>query len=365
MSTRILNALLWMAAAAALTLAAWSGARSFSNPAPSGSIESAVLDQAARLAKGATPYAEPLRNTASAPLPGYSLVLSLLVSGLGAETWVPRALALFALLTLAGLVAWVVWLESQSLTLGLASAALLLAGCGLLADPFGGSGPEALMLIFAIAGGFCVRDVPGALGASFGALLFSAAAFTHPQGIGFALGALLYLAIESRRRLAAYVPALAVCLGGGYVFLSYWFGPWFNYHAWDVPVNSLVFAPSRLMSYAGAQLLGTLGLCCFAALFSFALPVRPWRGQAGIWMCLLMAAVLGGLLASQSGAAPPGLPLSTVRMFAIVGPVALRHITRHLSAWPDSSRVGGQRVLVVALALQFIVLAEQLARPLS
>ena len=32
---------------------------------------------------------------------------------------------------------------------------------------------------------------------------------------------------------------MALFLGGGYVALSHYLGPWFNYYAWDLPVRSL------------------------------------------------------------------------------------------------------------------------------
>jgi hypothetical protein len=361
MSIRVLHIVLWLSTLLAMASATFVAVRSFSAPEPYTVTELTVLDQAARLARHEAPYVEPAAKGQPALLPGFTVVVSMLVTAVGAQPWLPRAVALVSILVLGCLIAFIVRSETRSTTLGVAGAGLMVAAFGTLAGPPGSVGPEALMLIFMIAGCLALRDVPGALGAVFGAVMFSAAALTHPQGAAFAWGAFFFVVLERRQRALPFTLGMAVFGGGTYVLLSYGLGPWFNFNAWDLPIQSLTFGPARLLSFIGGQVLGTLGLLTLAALLSFALPSRPWKGTSGLWMCMAIAAVGGGALAIQNATPDTLVTLSTIVTLAMVGPIALQGLTRHLSAWPDSSRLGGQRVMLIVLTLQFVTIAARLS----
>jgi len=138
-------------------------------------------------------------------------------------------------------------------------------------------------------------------------------------------------------------------------------GPWFNYSAWDALVQSLSFNPGGLVRYAGDELMGRMGVLTMAVVLSFALPTQPWLGPGGMWICLSVATVGAGLVTTQSAFAGPQLLVPSVVALALVGPVAMQRITRHLSAWPGSTRVAGDGVVLAGLSLQFLMFLSKLS----
>ena len=149
---------------------------------------------------------------------------------------------------------------------------------------------------------------------------------------------------------------VAVFFAGGYVLLSRFLGPWFNYYVWDVPLHSLRFDGPALLHFLGTQLLGTLGVMTIMSVLSIALPTRPWRGAGGLWPCIGVAAVAAALLATQSTAPDPQSAAICVAALALVGPISTHRVTQHLSTWPDSSRMTGDAVILLTLVLQFVAL---------
>jgi hypothetical protein len=126
-------------------------------------------------------------------------------------------------------------------------------------------------------------------------------------------------------------------------------------------VLSLRFNPGELVRYAGDQLLGRLGVLTMAAVLSFALPAAPWLGPAGMWACMAFATVGAGLVATQSAFIGPQSLVASIVILAIIGPVSMQRITRHLSAWPGSSRLGGEGVVLAGLSLQFFMFFSRLS----
>jgi hypothetical protein len=167
--------------------------------------------------------------------------------------------------------------------------------------------------------------------------------------------------LEDRKSLLAFTLALAAFLGGGHVGLSFGLGPWFNFHAWDAALAALRFEPLGLLRFLGTQLLGTLGVLILATVLSFALPRGPWRGFAGVWTWMGLAAIAAGLFDTQSALIQTQALRSAVVALAILGPISIQRVTHHLSAWPGSTRLGGQNVVLTALALQFVMILAQVA----
>ena len=91
------------------------------------------------------------------------------------------------------------------------------------------------------------------------------------------------------------------------------------------------------------------------------LPVAPWLGPAGMWVCMAFATACAGLFATQSAFAGPQYLVPSVVILAIIGPVSMQRITRHLSAWPGSSRLGGDGVVLAGLSLQFFMFFSRLS----
>jgi hypothetical protein len=74
------------------------------------------------------------------------------------------------------------------------------------------------------------------------------------------------------------------------------------------------------------------------------------------------AALCTGLVAASNPAAGPAGAIPTLLAFALLGPIAIHRVTRHLSAWPGSSLAAGAGVGLTAILLQFVVLSYD-ARP--
>jgi hypothetical protein len=285
---------------------------------------------------------------------------AMLVETWGHHAWVIRLLALGALLGVAGIVATIVRIETASATLALASAGLVLTGLVAVGGQPGAAGPESLMLALVLAAFLSLRTIPGARGAALAALLVSAACLTQHQAIGFAVAALVYLALEGRLRLSVFVLGMALFGGGAYVLLSHLLGPWFNFYAWDVPVRSVSFAPVRMLEHLGGHVVGTLGTLTLATVVSLALPAHDWRR---LWLSMSAAALTVGLIASQTSSGVPLAAVATATALALIGPIAMKHVTGHLSAWPGSKRMGGESVMLAALALQFVALFARISPP--
>lgn len=356
MMDRVLRALLWTAAVVAAGGYVYLAGLRLAEPAPIDSVEAGIMEQASRLANGEAAYTEPAPQTPPLPLPVLPVLLWPLVKILDFACWEPRALTLLATFGAAFLVMKIVAVETKSLTIGVASAGMMLAGCAIVTPHPAAASPEPFMILFALAGFHALRYGEGVRGALIAAFLFATACFAQQLGIWLAAGALATLAYDDRRRLITFLVAFVVLFGGGYELLSLQLGPWFNYHAWDAMVSTMQPDLFSLLHYVGTDLLGLLGVLAMMTVLSFALPGAPWRGPGGMWMCMGIAMFVGGALATQSPVSAASAVLPSVATLAVIGPISMKRVTHHLSAWPGSSRLGGQGVVLAALTLQFVAL---------
>ncbi len=356
MIARILRVILWLASALAILGFALLCARGMDSAQAFDPTERGLMELATQLVRHGPLYAPPSIAHPPALLPGFPLVAAVLVDVLGPHLVWLRGISLLAILALAVLAMAIVHEETDNRMLAVAGASMMLVGYGVLAGNPAAARPEPLMLLLALGGALALRSMPGAVGGLIAALMLSAACFTHPQAVWFAVAAFVYLTREDRGRLVPYTLGMALFFGGGYVLLSHLLGPWFNYYAWDLPVRSLRFDGPGLMHFVSGRLLGTLGVLTVMTVLSFALPTRPWRGPGGVWTCLALAAIPAGLLATQSVTPEPQGLAICVTALALVGPIAMHRVSQHLSAWPDSSRTAGEGTVLVALALQFVAL---------
>jgi hypothetical protein len=365
MFTQIMRALIWMTSAAAAILFTLVVIQRLAHPAAPSPLEGALLDYAQRVIEHRPLYVEPASPAPPPLMPGYPVLLSLLDRVFGVRLDVLRVLSVLATVLAAVAVAAIVRAETLSSTFSVASAGLVLAGCALIAGQPDLARPEMLMLVLVLSGYAALRFTSGALGAMLGALLLTTACTIHPFAVWFTVGALCFVGIDDRRRLLVMLVALAVLAGGGFVALSFYLGPWFNFFAVDLPLHSLHFEPTTLLQFLGSQMLGQLGVLAVGAVLTFALPAPPWRGNRGLWMFMGIAMLASGLAATQGGGADPALLVPGVVVLALLGPMSLERLTRYLAAWPGSNRVEGQGVALVALALQFIILATAVPAALA
>ena len=353
---RLLRFVLWsttaVAAAAFLALAA----HALSEPVTHDPLEATILERATRVAEDRPLFTDAGAEPATALMPGLPLVVSVFVRLFDARLWEPRVVSLLSIAAAALLVAIVVTIETKSATLGAAGATVLLMGQGLIAGAPAVARPESLAFLLALLGLCTIRYAPGIWGALLATFPVTAACFTHPHALWFAAAGLVHLAVHDRRRFFAHALGLVALLGGTHVLLWLTVGPWYNYEAWDVFLQALHFAPVPLLTYVGTQLLGPLGVFTLATVLAFTLPVRPWRGAVGLWTWLGFAALGAGIAATQSGAEMEDALRPAAFALALLGPISIQRVTQHLSAWPGSSRMAGQRVMLTALVLQFLTL---------
>ena len=355
MITRTARILLWIASIAAIGGFLVLATLRLRSTHPAGAAELAVLDHAQRILRGEVLYGPPTHSFEIPLLPGMPLVVSWLVALFGAGLWVPRLVTLASAFTVAALALVVVRAETRSGILGTVSAGLLLAGISVVTLREGSATPEPLALALGLAGLTMLRFLSGISGVLGAAVLLSAASFVHPLAAAFFVAAAMSLA-EHRRHLLVFLATSAVLCGGGYVLLSARLGPWFNFNAWDAPLAALRFRPIVLLHAVGDEILGRLGVLTISALLAFALPVRPWRGPAGLWTWCAATLVTLALLSTQSVRVSPQDLAPALVALAILGPISAQRVTQHLAAWPGSNRFGGQGVVLVALMLQFVML---------
>lgn len=355
MLQRLLRIFLFAATAFAVAGFSYVALRLMADPRPIDPAEVQVLAGAQRLASGGALYDGSQLPSDRPLLPGYPFAVSLLMRKLGPDLWLPRLLAMASTLMVAMLVLVVVRIETASWTLAAAAVGIALMGLGLLAGFPGAALPESLMLMLAMMAFVVLRFTTGWIAAIPAALLLAAAAFVDHQALWFLAAALLACGPEGRGRFFAVLITSAVAIGVGYAALSQTLGPWFNFAATDGPLGALRVSILGALDFVGDQLLGKLGVPTLAAVLSFAMPTEPWRGKSGLWMWMGLAGLASGLVSTQSRLASPEALMPVVVALALLGPISMQRITRHLSSWPGSSRLGGQGVVFAALALQFVV----------
>jgi len=360
MLNRTLRDLLWLGSFLAVAGYLFVAIRRIAHPLGPDPLEALILEHATRFAHLEPLYLDP--NPASpALMPGYPMAVSLFVSIFGPQLWELRVISLIAAFVTAGLAAMIVRLETLNWTVAVSSCAFVLAGYGLLVGQPEVARPEIVMMALAIGGFFALRTLRGIPGAIAAAFFLTAAGMVHAQAVWFVAAAMFYLAYEERPRLIAFMSAAIVLGGGAYLALSAFLGPWFNYNAWDGVVQSLKFNPGELVRYAGDQLLGKLGILTMAAVLSCSLPTAPWLGPGGMWWSMGFATVGAGLIATQSSFAGPQVLVPIVVLLALLGPISMQRITRHLAAWPGSTRLGGEGVVLAGLSLQFFLFFSRLS----
>ena len=361
MLNRTLRDLLWLGSLLAVAGFIFIVVRRIAHPLAPDPLEALILEHATRFANLEPLYFEPATASTPGLMPGYPIAVSLLIHLFGPQLWEPRVISLVAALATAGLAAMIVRLETLNWTIAVSSAGFVLAGYGLLVGQPWVARPEFLMMALSLGAFVALRTMRGMTGAVAAAVLLTAAWMVHAQAAWYVAAALFYLAYQERPRLIAFLACVMLLGGGGYLALSLFLGPWFNFNAWDAVVESLKFNPGELVRYAGDQLLGRLGVLTMAAVLSCSLPVAPWLGPGGMWMSMGIATVGAGLIATQSAFAGPQSLVPIVALLALLGPISMQRITRHLAAWPGSTRLGGEGVVLAGLSLQFFMFFSRLS----
>ncbi len=314
-------------------------------------IEQTALDLASRHARGLPMYGDSLESAIM--LPGYPLAIATVAEPLKPTLVHVRMLALFASLVGAALVALIVHMQTGSWALAIAAGSFALLAQGLIATPAGVARPQSLMVACALLGLATLRWLSGLWGAVLGGAMFAAAIFVEPAAAWLAAGAAWSLDLGRNQRAATFVITAGVLVAAGYVALSRWLGPWFNYSAFDVPLALIQIDGFRPWRALADPILRTFSVWTIAALLSFSMTTEPWVGRGGLWMCAGIASVVGAAAATQSRAFGPEALLPAIALLSVLGPIMAQRITRHLAAWRNPDEVGGEAVACAATLLQF------------
>jgi hypothetical protein len=322
-------------------------------------IEGVMMDQVVRVAHGLPLYAAPsIDYVPVAYMPLLTWLSALLARTFGPAFWEPRLLSLLASLATTAVCFVAVHLETRRAPLAAAAAGLFLMGYHL-----GGGGhydiarPDAVMIALGLLAILVLRTTTGARGAVAAGLLVTAAFLAKQHAVWFAVGGGLHLLVNDRRRALPFAATVLVGCGGGYLLLMRVLGPWFAFYTWDVPAHWSHLNFGRITNYLRLGLFGLIGPMTTFAVLSFALPERPWRGRAGIWLWTGLAALGTGLMATLDPNAWRHVFMPTMAAFSILGPISLQRIGERIGAKPTGTR-GTSVVLVLVLALQVVALSS-------
>lgn len=357
-----IRALVWFSFAAALGAFTALFAAHIPHPGPATPIEASIVEQATRLTSGLTPYSDG-GATSAALGPALPAVGAIGLALFGAPLWTTRILTLASILAGAFWLAVILRRETSSWTYGIAGAGLLLAGYGLFGGTLGAARPEPFMWLLLLAASDALLRGHGAHGAVNAGVFASLAALTHGAALPVVALALVHLAGRQRLHALAFAGMFAFCYGGAHVLLSLRAGPWYNFAGYDATLIALHARPLSLLRYLGQTLLGPLNVLALATLMALTLPVKPWQGQGGTWSCVAGGLLLAAFVLTQVSGADTAVAILSVMALALAGPLSMQRVTRHLAAWPGSTRLGGQGIVLTALALQFVVLAARIPPP--
>jgi hypothetical protein len=324
-------------------------------------IEGVMMDHAIRLANGHSIYVEPsLEFVPLAYMPGYSMVASILVQAFGPALWELRAISLAGSIATAILVAVALYKETRRPLLAFAGSSLFLMGLGLAGGHYDVGRPDLMTLALVMAGVLTLRWTSTPAGAVGSAVLLTAAFFTKQHAVWFAAAALLHIAVNDRRRFAAFGLALLAGIGGGYALLTWSLGPWFPFYTWDVPSHWSTFSEWRVHRYVGTNLFGTLAPLTLATIAAFLLTTERLRGASALWKWLAFAALGTGFMATLDPSAYRHLILPTFLVLTILGPLSIDALVRRAAASTPAFARHAACLGLVVLAVQYLPLLYSL-----
>jgi hypothetical protein len=356
----LLRSLVLLACVAVTVSFTLTSLRHLTDPAPDNATEQAILDSAQRMAVGEPVYDESTISAAPAPMPAYTYVIYYATGGHDIRLRQLRMLAAGIALGLSLVIATLVQLESESFTLAAAGGAFVLLGLDFAPGIATAARPEILMLLLVTLGFSVLRFTNGIWGALMAAPLFAFSYFVDQQAGWFLAAAYLALGIQDRTRLFVFALLSGLLIGGGFTYLSFKLGAWFNFNAWDAPLATLRHHGGSALHYLSDYMLGKFGVWILATLLAFAMPTQPWTGKRGMWLFFAAAALACGLMATQTRMFDPRLLIPGMIALALLGPIMVQRVARHLSAGMDPDLPSSDGVIVVAIALQMLVILAAL-----
>ena len=353
---RVLVVVVWALGLYAIGAYVWLALNRCAYPLELDFIEGVMLDHVARISRGQPIYVEPsLHFIPLAYMPLFTTLSGFVMKIAGPGFFAMRSVSFACSMGLTALLGWIVLRETRRAPFAIAAAGTYAMAFGLTGACYDVGRPDSMMLLLAFGALAVLRystSVPAAIGA---AALFTLGFFTKQHGLIFAMGAIAYTFFHDRRRFVPFTLAVLVGCGGGYLLLNAWLGDWFRLFTWSVPRGWSEFSPSRIERYLGGGLFGALACSSVPALLSLAVRDPANDGRRAIWHWSGLAAIGTGLLATLDRNAYLHLFTPTVVTLAVLGPVALDRLLRHLEPEEAAPSLAATIALVV-LAAQFVPL---------
>jgi len=328
------------------------------SPIELGNGEGMMLDNAIRVASGQPLYVEPtLRFIPFVYMPLYPALLAPFINLLGPALWQGRLVDLLATLGFIGVVIYAIRRETGQWLPGVAAAGIFVMGHGLTRGGYDVVRPDPVMLMLAFAGLAIVRFTTTARGAAIGGAVTALAFFAKQHGLVFAFGGLAYMMFHDRRRLLPYALSVLAVAGGGFLMLSWWLGPWFNFYVQEVPSRWSEFSRGRIRDYFGDIVFGKFGALAIPAAIAMTFPyTHSRRGPEWIWHWTAIAGVITGVMATLDPYAYYHVLMPTIAAFSVSGPIAMVRIGKRLGSGSAIPGAPIPAAVCVVLAAQFIPL---------
>lgn len=353
---RSLELLVCVLALFAIGALVWLGAHRVGYPVEVDFIEGVMLDHVARIAHGQPIYVAPtLHFIPLAYMPLFTVVCGFVMHLTGPGFFAMRIVSLCSSLLLTGLIAIIVLRETRRPVFALAAAGFYAMAFGLTGACYDVGRPDSMMLLLTFGALALLRHTKGAAGAIAAAVLLTLGFFTKQHSLLFSFGVLAYLFFHDRKRLLPFAATITAGCLGGYFLLTAWLGEWFRFFTWSVPRGWSQLSPARIERYLGGGLFGALACSSVPAILSLAVPDAEDDPRRMLWYWSGLAAVGTGLLATLDRNAYLHVFTPTVVALAVLGPVALDRILRHLGGAEVARGAAAVAVLAV-LAGQFVPL---------
>jgi len=327
-------------------------------PAEMDYIEGVMMDHVHRIVRGEPLYVKPSVDFITlAYMPGWAFVASLFARVLGPGFFAGRLVSFGSSLLVGGLIAGILRRETRSWTFAIAGAGIYYMGYGVAGGGhYDVARPDSLMLAMSLLALYLLRytdRVPGAIAA---AVLLVFAFFTKQHAVWFGMAMLVHVWLDDRKRFVPFAVTWFAGCAGGYALLTAWLGPWFPFYTWNLPAHWSTLAPVRIERYVGGGLLGMLGGLTVPALLSLMLPEAPWRGRAGLWTWLGLAAFGTGMLATLDPSAWKHVFIPSMLAMSVLGPLSLWRLTEAAGRTSAALRERALGVAYLVLSLQFVPL---------
>ncbi|HVP15657.1 MAG TPA: glycosyltransferase family 39 protein [Terriglobales bacterium] len=322
-------------------------------------MEGAMLDHVRRILHGLPLYAPPSVDFVALDYTPLFYLISALAARLLGESFLPlRLVSFLASLGSLALIGWMVSRETRSATAGLLAAGLFAAGYRACGAWFDVARPDSLCLFLVLAGMAALRFGSGSAGGPLAAgALLGLACLTKQSALFVAVPLLLHTLFARPRRFGMLAVAFLATVGAVSFALERSSGGWYHFYVWNVALDH-VRAWKEIVHAALRDPLERMALASVLGAFVLLVPRPALAPGARGFHGAAAAGLIGGswLLTTYSGSYD-NVFMPAFAGFAILFGLAWHSIAGCCAESPPALRVALARVLTLACAAQFALLA--------